>query len=372
MKKVLIIGMTRGVGGVETYICNLLKYIDKEKFQIDLLIFHDFNEKYAEIINENCTNVYKVKPIKDGFLKYFITIIDFYKKHDDYSIIHLNECTAKMFIYAFPAIFYKNTKIIVHSHNGADGSSLVHHTMRKIQNIFIDQQWACSMVAANWMFGARRLKKYRVKILHNGIDLQQYKYDEVTRLKYREVLEVCNKRVIGSVARFEEQKNHMFMLDIFSRYVRKHPDSILILVGEGSLKDNIIDRIKEMGIEEFVLFLGLREDVDRILQSFDVFLLPSLYEGLPFVGVEAQAVGLPIVASDTVSEELKLTDLVSMVSLNASLDEWVVKIDEMYEKSKKERGNKDYSKVLSQQGYDIVESIKHTEKLYLELSDQLS
>lgn len=367
MKKILIIGMTRGVGGVETYICNLLKYIDKEKFQIDLLIFHDFNEKYNQIINENCINVYKVKPIKDGFFKYLTTIIDFYKRHNDYSIIHLNECTAKMFIYAFPAVFYKNMKIIVHSHNGADGSSLVHHIIRKIQNIFIDQQWACSKVAANWMFGARRLKKYGVKILHNGIDLQQYKYDAVTRLKYREILGVCDKRVIGSVARFEEQKNHMFMLDIFSKYVRKHPDSILILVGEGSLKQNLIDRVKEIGIEKSILFLGLREDVDKILQCFDVFLLPSLYEGLPFVGVEAQAVGLPIVASDTVSEELKLTDLVTRVSLNASLEEWVDKIDQMYEKGKNERSNKDYSKVLSQQGYNIVESIKETEKLYLEL-----
>lgn len=367
MKKVLIIGMTKGVGGVETYICNLLKYIDKEKFQIDLLIFHDFNEKYNQIISENCANVYKVKGIKEGLFKYLITITDFYMKHHDYSIIHLNECTAKMFIYAFPAIFYKNMKVIVHSHNGADGSSLVHYAMRKVQNIFIDKQWACSMVAARWMFGSQRLKKYGVKILHNGIDLQQYKYDEVTRLKYHQILQVRDRRVLGSVARFEEQKNHMFMIDIFSEYVSKRPDSILILVGEGSLKQDIMDRVKEIGLENSILFLGLRKDVNKILQAFDVFLLPSLYEGLPFVGVEAQAVGLPIVASDTVSEELKLTDLVSMVSLNAPLDEWVLKIDEMYEKGKKERSNKDYGKVLSQKGYDIVESIKVTEKLYLEL-----
>lgn len=367
MKKILVIGMTKGVGGVETYICNLLKYIDKEKFQIDLLIFHDFNEKYNEVINKNCANVYKVRGIKEGFLKYLTTIISFYKNHHDYSVIHLNECTAKMFIYAFPAIFYKNMKIIVHSHNGADGNSFIHYTMRKVQNIFINQQWACSMVAAKWMFGSKRLKKYGVKILHNGIDVQQYSYDESIRLEYQQLLQTNGKRVLGSVARFEEQKNHEFMLDIFGEYKKNRPDSILVLVGEGSLQKKMMNKVEEMGLEGAVIFLGLREDIDKILQIFDVFLLPSLYEGLPFVGVEAQAVGLPIVASDMVSEELKITDLVSMVSLNAPLDEWVLKIDEMYEKGKKERTNKDYSEILSQKGYNIVESIKEIEKFYMEL-----
>ncbi len=231
----------------------------------------------------------------------------------------------------------------------------------------VDQQWACSIVAAKWMFGSNRLKKHGVKIIHNGINVRQYRYNEDIRLEYRKKFEITDKRVLGSIARFEEQKNHIFMLEVFRRYIDIYPNSVLVLVGDGSKRESIMKEIRDKGLDNAVLYLGVRNDIDKLLQMFDIFLLPSLYEGLPFVGIEAQASGLPILASDTVSQELMVTDLVSMMSLKSSINEWVIEIDKLYIKNKFIRSQKHYEEILSKKGYDISESIKLLEEYYTEL-----
>ena len=178
---------------------------------------------------------------------------------------------------------------------------------------------ACSEAAALELYGTTK----NVYILHNAIDVNKFKYNEKTEKTKRKELKIKDKDiVIGHIGRFEKQKNHEFLIDIFNEIHKQNKNTILLLVGEGSLKEEIEQKVKNLNLEKSVKFLGQRSDVNELYQAMDAFVLPSLYEGLPLVGVEAQAAGLPCFFSTEVTKETKVLETTKLIELTEGPQKW--------------------------------------------------
>ena len=357
MIKVLIVGMTDGVGGVETFICNIKKHISDE-IKMDFLMHQEINDRYKNDILKNDSQIYKVYGIKDGILKYLRSIFKFYKEHK-YDVVHINECDAKMFLYGLPLLFDNKTKVIIHSHSTSAKNVFVHKILKFFQNRRANIKWACSDVAFDYMFGLKDTKK----IIHNGIDLNVFRYDEEIEKNKRRELNLKNEIVFCSVARFTKEKNHQKIIDIFHEYHKINTNSKLILVGTGPLQEKIKNKVKELNIDGDVLFLNSRTDVNEILSMTDVFLLPSLFEGLPFVSLEGQASSVLFFASNNVSKEIAITDLVHFIDLDESSEQWAEKISKVLE-NKINRKDKKYQEEIRKAGYDINNVCHIIEKEY--------
>lgn len=357
MKKVLIVGITEGLGGVETFICNVKRHISSD-IKIDFLVHQDINEKLYDDIYSNGSNVYKVTGIKENFLKYIYDIFKFYKHHK-YDVVHVNECDAKMFFYCLPLLFDKKTKLIVHSHSTSARNATIHNIIKFFQNKRANVKWACSNLSYEYMFG----KEKNQIIIHNGIDLDKFRYNETIRKKKRKELGIKDEIVLCSVARFTKEKNHDKIIDIFYEFNKIDKNSLLVLVGTGPLQSAIKEKVKELKISKQVLFLDTRSDVNELFSAFDIFLLPSFYEGLPFVSLEGQTNGVKFFASSKVSNEVAITDLVKFIDLDKSGKEWAHIIYDNIKKTYNRNDDK-YPDTIRKAGYDIKEVCKTIEKEY--------
>lgn len=357
MVKVLMVGMTEGVGGVETFICNIKRHISKD-IKMDFLVHQDINSRYIPYVMSDNSKVYKVHGIKDGIFRYLKDIFVFYKRNK-YDVVHINECDAKMFFYGLPLLFDRKTKLIIHSHSSSSENTIIHNILKFFQNKRANIKWACSDIAYDYMFG----KETDRTIIHNGIDMKVFKYDKFVEEKKRKEFGLKDKTVICSVARFTKEKNHQKIVEVFNEYHKLNQNSKLILVGTGPLQEDIIRFVNDLKLEKDVLFLNSRTDVNEILTMSDVFLLPSLFEGLPFVSLESQASSVLLFASSNVSKEVAITNLVHFINLDESSKEWAKQI-EMVLKNKVNRANKRYQEEIRNAGYDISQVCAIIEKEY--------
>lgn len=363
MVNILVVGMTGGVGGVENFICNIAEKIDREKYQMDFLVHQKLNPMYENRIKEVGGDIYYVSGVKSDFLKFLKDIFSFFENNKKYKIVHLHECSATFFIYVLPVFFYSKYKLIVHSHNGSFEGKL-HYLFKPIQNKRADLRCACSDVAARWMFG-----KETYELIHNGINVKKFIYNEEVRIRKRKELEIgADIFLIGSIARFEKQKNHDRIIDIFSEYYQVNKMSRLLLVGDGPDLENIKCKLKKLDLLNIVIFLKNRTDINELLWAMDIMLMPSLYEGLPFVTIEAQAASLPLVISDSITREVEITELVNYVSLEDDNSCWV-KIIDKYNQARIKRGTSIYSDMVIEHGYDVNNTVEELQKIYDELGE---
>ena len=196
-----------------------------------------------------------------------------------------------------------------------------------------------------------------MNFIHNGVDLDVYKYDEGNRRKIRRECGIADEQiVIGHIGRFNQQKNHKFLIEVFSEVLKQKPNALLMLVGDGKKKNEIKEQIKSLGIEESVIFTGIRSDVPALLSAMDVFVFPSFYEGMPNTVIEAQATGLPCVIADTITEEASFTGLVKYISLQVSSHEWANSVIASCKKSRIDTQNE-----FIKYAYDI-DSVKNNFK----------
>lgn len=221
--------------------------------------------------------------------------------------------------------------------------------------MIVDRFWACSYEAGYALAGKRTFER-KGKILNNAIRLSDFKFSQKDHDYYREMIDVSDNFVIGHVGHFSRQKNHVFLIEVFHKVLKDLPDARLILIGEGMEKANIEKQCKELGIDHAVHFLGIRNDVNRILNAFDVFCFPSRYEGLPVSLVEAQAIGIPCVYADTITSEVNILKAQNKIlSLKDSYSQWsdaIVSAVKKYEDPQQE---------LRMAGYDIqIEAAKIT------------
>lgn len=369
MKKNVLIYTERWCsGGIESLISNLIKNLDKSKFNIKILVSQKETNIYDEILENVEIREILRKKCGNPFIRMFNAIIRFKKmiKNKEIDVIHINIYNGVGMIYAYIARRVGIRNIIVHAHNnGIDNDKLkikviLHKVCKTIFSKYADNYIACSKEAAEFCYNIPNGKN--VTIINNGIDIEKFKYNANIREKYRKEFNLENNFVIGNVARLVEQKNPEFLIDIFIELRKIKPESKLLLVGSGILENKIRSKIKNASIEKSVIILNERNDINNILQTFDIFCLPSKYEGLGIVTIEAQACGIKCVISDKVPNVVKITPNIISIPLDKDAKAWVQKILDFYSTPLK----KDMSNYIKKSGYEIKENASKIEKIYLE------
>lgn len=356
-----IIGKWVG-GGVESVVMNYYRNIDRSKVQFDFICDKDSTNIPYDEIEKLGGKVILIPPYQKIF-KYHKELKNILKK-GNYKIVHSHINTLSVFS-LFAAKKAGVPIRIAHSHSTTNKKekkkNLLKQILRPFSKLFATNYMCCSELAGRWLFGDKAYDNGKVYLLNNAIDLEKFKYDENIRKEKRKELNISDDTiVIGHIGRFVEQKNHTFLIDIFNELHKKNQNSILLLVGQGPLKEEIENKVKDLGLTESVKFLGQRNDVNKLYQAFDVFVLPSLYEGLPVVGVEAQATGLLCILSDDMTKETKILESTVFMSLNVSANAWSTTILE----SLKKIVRKGTRKELSNNNFNIKIESKKIEKYY--------
>lgn len=358
--RVLQVVTYMGRGGLETMLMNYYRHIDRSKVQFDFLTHRYFEADYDKEILSLGGHIYhlsKLNPISSSYKK---ELDNFFNSHQEYKVVHSHlDCMSGTPLKE--AKKYHVPYRIAHAHN-SNQTKDIKYPLKLISKRNIGKNanylFACGDQAGKWMFNSDNFK-----VLNNAIDAKAYSFNSLSRDSIRKEFHILNDSfVVGHVGRFMNQKNHAFIIDIFNQFHKKHPDSYLMLVGEGELKASIQDKVKSLGLEDYVIFTGLRSDVNELLQAMDVFLFPSLYEGLPVSIIEAQAAGLPCLISDKVPIECKKTDLVYQLNLDDSVNAWSDKVFELSHITRR-----DTYEEIKESGFDIVENAKWLENFYINL-----
>lgn len=356
--------------GVAAMIYEIYKNIDREKFQFDFVspmkTTYEIKRKEIEEMGGNIIELDTKGNLLKRKTQLFIRLKRLIKERK-YDIVHIN---SGVFFFnlqvAFIAKISGVKRIIIHSHNGTNPKIKIKNKIAKILKPLLQfmgtDYLTCSEEAAKNMFTKKLIRNNRVITILNGIETDKFKFNQEKRNEYRKELKIEDKIVLGHIGRFMRQKNHKFLLQIFNELLKIKSNAVLLLVGEGELREEIEKQAKELGIYEKIMFLGLRKDIPELLSCMDVFVLPSFYEGLPVVGVEAQASGLPLVLSDFITKEVKISENVEYISLSQDADKWAVEINNILDKQM----HRDIAyKNVKEKGFDIKETAKKIEQIYL-------
>ncbi len=359
-----IVGKWLG-GGIEAVVISEYLAMDKSKIQFDFICDEDSTNIPYDLIEKNGGRVIIIPPYQKAF-KYHKELKKVLKENN-YKIVHSHISTMSVFS-LFAAKCAGVPVRIAHSHSTTNKKekkkNLMKQVLRPFSKVFATNYMCCSELAGRWLFGDKEYDKGNVYLLNNAIDLDKFKYDEKLRKKKRKELGIKDDTlVIGHLGRFVAQKNHTFLIDIFNEIHKKNNNSILLLAGQGPLMEDIKNKVKDLNLDDSVKFLGQRNDANELYQAFDVFLLPSLYEGLPVVGVEAQASGLLCYLSDDMTKETKVLDITKFMSLNNTPEEWADNILNDVKKYKRI----DTSKEMTAKNFNIKEEAKKLEEYYLNL-----
>lgn len=350
-------------GGIQTFVIENLKHMDKTNLQIDFLLLDDGKvyELEKELRNLGST-VYKLEGIwlrkPWDFVKYCKALDDFFREHHDYKVVHMHS-SSKNFMVLRKAKKYGIGVRIAHSH------CIDFQTQNRIKKLVGDcfkyplkkyatNYFACSKEAGEWLFGKKIVNSNKFRIVHNAVDLEKYKFNVEVRKQIRNDLKIDESTVvIGHVGRFVELKNHDFLVEVFYEFYKMHPNSKLLLIGTGVKESEIKEKVKRLEIEENVIFVGFRENVNDYMCAMDLFVLPSKTEGLGLVLIEAQACGLKCFTSkDVVPNEVDVSKTTQFLLLNLLPKEWA----DFLIKTKIERvKNED---MIKQAGYDIMDTCK--------------
>lgn len=358
----------RPVGGVGSFLINYQSHFQGDEVHLDYLMFDDIaTGAFDEKVREMGSNVFVLPRVTSMSIVKVIKELDhfFGSSSQKYKAIHLH--AANMSFFVLPIARKYNIRYrIVHSHSTvysdnkmkAFRNMLLCSQLKKQANIYC----ACSKLAGEFLFGKENIEK--VHIFNNAVDIEKFKYNESIRKKTRNSLCLDDSFVIGHVGNFVEVKNHRFLVELFAEVKKKIPYAKLLLVGSGPLEVEIKQYCTALGIQDSVLFLGYRNDVPDLLQAMDVFVLPSLFEGLPVIGIEAQASGLPLIVSDSVTEELGVAN-VTFLPLNSGKTEWSNELLRIHA----QRVDRTYSyNLLKERGFEISDAAKKLESFYSHLS----
>ena len=354
-------------GGAETMIMNLYRNIDRETVQFDFVIHTSRKQAYYEEILTlggriyhfpafNGKNLFLLKKLWDGF----------FKDHPEYKILHSH---VRSYASIYCRIAKKHgLKLIIHSHSTSNGKGLiaaVKHVLQLSLRFQADFMMACSTESGRWLYGKKACKKPNFRLIPNGIDIDQYAYSETTAAECREKLGLKDKFVLGHVGRFHEAKNHAFLMNVVAGVCERRPDAMLLLVGDGEVREKIESKIKNLGLENRVVMTGSRSDVPRLMQAMDVFVFPSLWEGLPVTVVEAQAAGLPCLISDRITDDVDISELVKRLPIEKA----TVWMDAILSVDTSRRDVRDKIKLA---GFDVRDLATAMKDFYIDLAKESS
>lgn len=361
--RVLQVATIMNRGGLETMLMNYYRKVDKTKIQFDFMVHRMERGDYDDEIEAMGGRIYRMPQIKPGnYRKYFKELDRFFEEHSEYKVVHshINENSA----FVLRAAKKAGIKCRI-SHSHLAGLPLDYKLPFRIYarmnlNKNVNKFFACSEEAADWLFGKKVRTTEDIVVFKNAIDCNEFKYNEEKRNIVRKELNIQDRFVIGHVGRFNPQKNHSFLIDIFYEIHKSNKDAILLLVGHGDLINDIKAKVKKLNLEENVKFLGLRDDVADVMQAMDLFVFPSLYEGLGVVLIEAQASGLKSITSTGTPIEANVTNTVEFLDLNMNAKAWADKILE-YDYTRKDM----ISRIVDK-GYDVSTNIKWLSDFYIE------
>ena len=314
-------------GGLETMLMNYYRKMDRSIIQFDFIVHREEKGHYDDEILSLGGRIYRMPQIRPGnYRVYFKKLDQFFSDHKEYKVIHshINENSSFVLRAAEKAGIPCR---IAHSHLSDLGFDLkfpFRLYARSIMKAHPTKYFACSKNAGKWLF--RNTSPEEIQVLNNAVNVEEFLFNKEMRQKIRRELNVRDELVIGHIGRFNKQKNHEFLIDIFKSVVEKRPDAVLVMAGEGNLKPQIEKKVADLGLSSNVRFLGVRSDIANLMQGLDLFLFPSLFEGLPVVLVEAQAAGLKCLISDSITKETNITERIEFASLGESPEEWANKI----------------------------------------------
>lgn len=367
MKRVLCLISSMNSGGAETFLMKIYRRLDKNSYQMDFCVNVENEGFYEKEILSLGGKIYRIPPKSANLREFKKQLFDLVKA-EKYEYVLRITSNAAGFMDLKIAKKAGAAVCIARSSNSSDGYGLKYKVINRISRLlytrYVDVKLAPSELAAEYTFGKGSVKKGRVSLLHNAVDLEQYKYSEASRKAVRQELKLGEKLVVGHIGRFNVQKNHAFLTDIFKAVKDRREDAVLLLVGTGPLEAQIREKLVGLGLEGSVVFTGVRSDIAALLSAMDVFVFPSFYEGMPNTVIEAQANGLPCVISASVTKEADITGLVRYLPLTDSTDVWadnaIAAVSEL---------RKDTRRDFWENGYDIDSTVKEFIRLVFASND---
>lgn len=356
-------------GGIQQFCLENIKYMDRSKVQIDFLLLDDGNkyplEKEMRKLGCKITKIDAWINKPTDYIKHRKNIEKFFKENHDYKVVHMHSSSKNYMVLKY-AKKYGIPVRIAHAHNinfqtKNKFKQMVGNVFKKPLKKYATNYFACAYLAGEWLFGKEEVEKGNVTVIHNAVDYEKFKPQKRVRNKIRKELNITEAEIVfGNVGRFDNQKNHTFLIDIFKEINKKNKNTKLLLIGIGPLQEEIKQKVKDLKLQDKVIFAGFIKNVNDYMQAMDAFIMPSLYEGLPVTGVEAQASGLPcFMSKDVITEEVKITKNLTFISLNESAELWAKTI------LNSDLTRKDTKKELKEAGYFIKDTAKELVDFYL-------
>jgi glycosyltransferase involved in cell wall biosynthesis len=356
--KVLVIATTKfSMDGITNVILNYYRSIDKSDMQIDFVIPNEIKGELKLELESCGSNIYVINGRTRKPIIYIKTLIRIISKNK-YDIVHAhgNSCTLALEMYSAKkgGVYVR----IPHCHNTKTKHSIVHKLLSGPFNSLYTHAFACGQKAGEWLYHQEKFE-----IINNGIDIDKYKYNQEIRKKYRDKYGLNGKKVIGHIGHFSYQKNHEYLIDIFQELYRLDSNYRLLLIGDGELKSDIQRKVESLHLSNVAIFMGKSLEVHRFMQAMDIFVMPSYFEGLPLTLIEAQSASLSCFVSDSVSNEVAITNLVQFISLDKSAKEWAKQINSPMIMNREEIKD-NICKQIVDAGYSIEDNAKKLKELY--------
>ncbi|MCL2700341.1 MAG: glycosyltransferase family 1 protein [Phycisphaerae bacterium] len=361
MNRVLHMVGSLGWHGVEAVVMNYYRHIDRTKIQFDFISCSPKPQRFDDEIERLGGKIYRLPGRSRRPLRYYAQLKSLLKAHPEYRVFHAHGNSASMVMDLHAAKAAKVPVRIGHSHNTSCFVKWQHYLFKPFLNGACTHRFACSAEAGRWLFG----KRDDVTVLKNAINLHTFRCDVASRNDIRGSLSITDDtRVLGHVGGLSSNKNHTFLLDIFKEFLRDDARAVLLLVGGGPLKDELTDKARRLGIADSVIFYGKTDTPEKLFSAFDAFVLPSLYEGLGMVVVEAAASGLPCLVSDVVPQEVNVADTIRFLPLGDAAA-WATALRELNWPQRRADAA-DVAKSIEAHGYNIEQASPSLQKFYEE------
>lgn len=361
-KKILIIN-TQGLRkeGITSTISECIGNMDLKGLDLHLAVVGKSDDEIVNFFSKLGCKIDILPERKKNTVRYFFQLIKLLRSNK-FDMVHIHGSSSLIIIEVLAAKISKIKRIVSHCHNTRCSHEQLNKLLKPLLNYLVTDRFACGRDAGQWLYGEKNFK-----IIHNGKKLDSYRFNLDIRNMIRDKYNIGNQYVLGHVGNFNYQKNHEFIISIFSELVKKNPNWILMLVGEGENIDNIKSKVSDLGLSKKVIFTGSVNNVHEILQGFDVAILPSRFEGLPVVAIEYQACGLPCLFSDSITRECAPTKLVKFINLLDGENRWSTVINNTIipNVADRKRISEEACEKLQESDYDITKVSKDLRKFYI-------
>lgn len=353
-----------GPGGIESFLMNVYRHIDRDQLQFDFMVHRPQEAVHEKEVRELGGKIYRtpgVNPLNPS--DYNKSVMEVLNAHPEYKVIHAHadlngwalRCAAKCGV----------PTRIAHCHSAKSVINAKYFLIR-YEKLWIKKyctdMFMCSTPAGEWLFGKKAVADGKVKFIKNGVESQRFQYDEKARAEIREEIGAGDKLVFCHVGNFTQPKNNKFLVDVFAEIHKMNPNTMLIMAGDGALREECMQKVASLGLNDSVKYLGVRKDIPRVLQGADLFVFPSLWEGLPLSCVEAQSTGLPVLMSDSITPEVLITDGAKTCSLASGAEHWAKEALKLCTSYKRRDCRNDIIKA----GFDIQDTADFLQEFYLE------